>query len=178
MNVAAHDPAAARAGVPVGGVRRVELVAAPDEPHPAVPRLRLELVEQREVEVPRHREHVARPDLRQPPREVPPQRGLPRRGRSCGRRRGRRRVGGRRLRADRGGHGGGGGGGGGSEGRSGEVSLGEKLVRCFFFPLFFSRRVGQLEASGWQRLQFIRWIFDSFFLFLRGKNVSDLFLNF
>ncbi|KAB8080061.1 hypothetical protein EE612_000403, partial [Oryza sativa] len=108
------DPAAARAGVPVGGVRRVELVAAPDEPHPAVPRLRLELVEQREVEVPRHREHVARPDLRQPPREVPPQRGLPRRGRSRGRRRGRRRVGGRRHRADRGVHVGGGGGGGGS----------------------------------------------------------------
>jgi hypothetical protein len=102
---AGADPAGARAGVPVGRVRRVELVAAADEADAA--RLGLQLVEEREVEVPRHREHVPGAHLRQAPRQVPAQRRVARGGR--GRRWVTRRVGGCRDGADRRVHGGRGG---------------------------------------------------------------------
>jgi hypothetical protein len=116
-------PAVARPGVAVGGVGRVELVAAADEAHPCGPALRLELVEEREVEVPRHREDVARADLRQPPRQVPAQRGVVRRGVGEGGVRDRRGVGGRRDRSHRGVH------RGGAESRRGWRSFarGERL---------------------------------------------------
>jgi len=74
------------AGVPVGGVPGVELVAAADE---AQPRLGDEVVEQGEVEVAGDGEHVGGADLHEPPRQVPAESGA---------RRGRRRR--RRRRAD------------------------------------------------------------------------------
>lgn len=104
---AGADPAAAGPGVPVGRVRRVELVAATHEAHPRGPVLRLQLVEEGEVEVPRHGEHVAGAHLGQAPREVPAQRGLPRSVRGWGDGGRRRAVGGGGDRADGRVHGGG-----------------------------------------------------------------------
>jgi hypothetical protein len=90
-------PDAARARVPVGGVPGVELVAAADE---AQAGLGDQVVEQREVEVPRNREDVVDADLHEATREVAPQRRLPRRQDRRGlRRRGRHRAPRRRRRA-------------------------------------------------------------------------------
>ena len=65
------DAPAAR--VAVGGVAGVELVAAADD---VELRLRDEVVEERQVEVPRDGEHVRDANLDQAPRQVPAQGGV------------------------------------------------------------------------------------------------------
>ena len=66
-------PDAPRAGVTIGGVPGVELVAAADE---AQPGLGDEVVQQRQVEVAGHGEHVADAHLDEAARQVPPERAI------------------------------------------------------------------------------------------------------
>ena len=94
-------PDAPRAGVTIGGVPGVELVAAADE---VEPRLGDEVVEQGEVEVPGDGEDVGGADLHEPARQVAAERGA-RRGHRGRRRRGDDGVGvGHGQRADAGAH--------------------------------------------------------------------------
>jgi hypothetical protein len=65
-------PHAPGSRVPIGRVAGVELVAAADE---IEARLRQQMVQQGQIEVPRNRENIADANLNEPPRQVAAQRG-------------------------------------------------------------------------------------------------------
>ncbi|KAG6547835.1 hypothetical protein Mapa_010652 [Marchantia paleacea] len=71
-----HGPHALASGVPVSRVAGIELVAAADE---VELRLEQQLVQQEEVEIAGHVEHVLDSDFYQATRDVPSQRGFGRR---------------------------------------------------------------------------------------------------